>query len=286
MAKYSFSGHETFYCKSLWLKKGYDFLKDGNSFNDGDAVIKLGVGKNMVSSIRYWMKACGLTMADQLTPLADFLFDSENGEDKFLEDINSLWILHYNLIENQIASLYYLLFVEYQHEKREFNKVMIKHFIKHQCYVSEVKNIYNEKTVSKDVDVLLKNYLLPVNNGALEDFSALFVSLNMLRKKENGDAFEDKEIFTFVQHGENEISPYVVLYALLDIKDKTEDGNTLSFDKLQEIACIFGLSYSSLVEIIRKLEKENPKLLHYSDNSGVRNVQFLSQIDKYKILKN
>ena len=50
--KYTFSGHETFACKSLWLKKGYDFVKDGHSFNDEDAVVALGVGKNMVSSIR------------------------------------------------------------------------------------------------------------------------------------------------------------------------------------------------------------------------------------------
>ncbi len=26
MAKYTFSGHESFQCKSLWLKKGFDFV--------------------------------------------------------------------------------------------------------------------------------------------------------------------------------------------------------------------------------------------------------------------
>ncbi|RLD34691.1 MAG: hypothetical protein DRJ02_02275 [Bacteroidetes bacterium] len=52
-----FSGHETFICKQLWLKKGYDFLQKGYNFNDPDAVVKLGVGKNMVSSIRFWLKA-------------------------------------------------------------------------------------------------------------------------------------------------------------------------------------------------------------------------------------
>ena len=44
-----FSGHESFQCRNLWLKKGYDFIKNGNSFNDEDAVVKLGVGKNMVT---------------------------------------------------------------------------------------------------------------------------------------------------------------------------------------------------------------------------------------------
>lgn len=49
--RYSFSGHESFHCKSLWLKKGYDFLADEGQFNDINAVVELGVGKNMVASI-------------------------------------------------------------------------------------------------------------------------------------------------------------------------------------------------------------------------------------------
>ena len=55
--KYTFSGHESFPCKSLWLKKGYDFVVAGNDFNSPEAVIGLGVGKNMVASIRFWLKA-------------------------------------------------------------------------------------------------------------------------------------------------------------------------------------------------------------------------------------
>ena len=53
---YKFSGHESFPCKSLWLKKGYDFVVGGNDFNSPDAVITLGVGKNMVMSIRFWLR--------------------------------------------------------------------------------------------------------------------------------------------------------------------------------------------------------------------------------------
>jgi len=49
--RYSFAGHETFTCKNYWLKKGYDHSREGKKFND-NAVIDLGVGKNMVNSIR------------------------------------------------------------------------------------------------------------------------------------------------------------------------------------------------------------------------------------------
>ncbi|NEM99756.1 DUF4007 family protein, partial [Pontibacter burrus] len=59
--KYTFSGHEKFQCRHLWLKKGYDYLQLGKSFLEEDAVIELGVGKNMVASIRFWLKAFGIT---------------------------------------------------------------------------------------------------------------------------------------------------------------------------------------------------------------------------------
>ena len=32
--RYCFSGHESFPCKSMWLKKGYDYLVDRNKFTD------------------------------------------------------------------------------------------------------------------------------------------------------------------------------------------------------------------------------------------------------------
>lgn len=59
MGRPIFSGHETFRCKTHWLKRGYDFICNECNFNDEDAVVRLGVGKNMVSSIKYWMKAFG-----------------------------------------------------------------------------------------------------------------------------------------------------------------------------------------------------------------------------------
>lgn len=39
MDKFSFSGHESFQCKTQWLKKGYDFVYEQNNFNDPEAVV-------------------------------------------------------------------------------------------------------------------------------------------------------------------------------------------------------------------------------------------------------
>lgn len=265
MNRYSFSGHETFYCKSLWLKKGYDFLKKGNFFNNDDAVVKLGVGKNMVSSIRYWLKAFGLTKADHPTALADYIFDTNDGKDSFLEDTNTLWLLHYNLVSNNIASIYNLLFVDYQREKKDFDRDTLNAFIKRRCNVPEQKNVYNENTVKKDIGVLLHNYLAPDTLASLEEFSGLLISLNLLRKI-------DKDVYAFNEMSISALDSSIIWYAILDSRG---NDTTISFDKIQELALTFGMQITSFIEVIRGLAQRYPQIIQYSETSGVRNIQFV-----------
>jgi len=264
--KYSFSGHETFNFRALWLKKGYDFLKEGNSFLDDDAVVKLGVGKNMVSSIRFWLKAFGLTVNDQPTELADLLFDPVEGCDFFLEDTNTLWLLHYSLVHTNIASLYNLLFTDYQREKKEFDKVSLDTYIKRKCSVPEQKNVYNPNTVNKDMGVLLKNYLAPDNLTTMEDFAALLINLNLIRRV-------GKETYAFNETPATAVAPEIIMYAILD--SKGEDA-TMSFDKIQELALTFCMTVPAFTNIVRELEKSYPSTFHYTENSGIRNIQFLT----------
>src|ERR1019366_529784 len=105
----SFSGHETFVFRHAWLKKAGDAVaQDPTVFSQESAIVTLGVGKNMVRSIRHWALATGVlaeepkTRGMQLctTPLADFLFGSA-GHDPYLEDPNTLWLLHWNLPSNR-----------------------------------------------------------------------------------------------------------------------------------------------------------------------------------------
>lgn len=47
--------HETFTPRYGWLKKGFDACAHNpHVFTDETAIEQLGVGKNMVQSIRYW----------------------------------------------------------------------------------------------------------------------------------------------------------------------------------------------------------------------------------------
>lgn len=105
----AFARHETFAPRFGWLRKGFLAVsEDPEAFLKDDAPVTLGVGKNMVSAIRYWSKAFKLTVelarsnssrANIAVPTweAEWLL-SEKGADPYLEDPASLWLLHWWLL--------------------------------------------------------------------------------------------------------------------------------------------------------------------------------------------
>ncbi len=56
-----FAGHETFTLRYGWLKKAVDATHERQDiFLQDDALVTLGVGKNMVRSIRHWGLVTGI----------------------------------------------------------------------------------------------------------------------------------------------------------------------------------------------------------------------------------
>lgn len=271
--RYSFSGHESFPCKSMWLKKGYDYLVNDNMFTDPDAVVKLGVGKNMVQSIRFWLKAFGLSKDDEVTDIAKYLFDDKNGKDPYAEDNFTLWILHYLLVMTNFSSIYHLVFIDLQREKKEFDKKQLLSFIKRKCNVPEQKNVFNENTVNKDIRVFLQNYLSPTNPKTNEEYANLLLELGLLRENEGKYSFNEISM--------GQINPLIILFALVHIAG---EDKTISFDKLQELSLVFCIPISSFLIIVRSLSEKYSKEINYTDNSGIRNVQFLKKINIFEVL--
>lgn len=280
--RYSFSGHESFYCKSLWLKKGYDFISENYDFNAPNAVVELGIGKNMVSSLRFWMRAFGLVDDGRPTTIGDYLFDNMNGKDPYIEDLGTLWLLHYLLIKTDLASIYKLFFIDFHKEKNnEFSKEQIQYFLKRKNNENGYLYLYNENTVRRDIGVLLQNYVMPAKEKPNEDFSALLINLNLIKHSEDKGLSEDKT-FYFNTKGKNELTPEIFLYAIIDDKN---DEQIVSFDKLMDLALIFCLTKAELIDILKLLAKKYPKVLRYTDDGGIKQLFFLEKIDKNKVLE-
>ena len=63
---YKLKGHEKFPLREGWINKGLSVAKEKGThiFLESQGPDMLGVGTNMVKSIRYWMQACGLLVKD------------------------------------------------------------------------------------------------------------------------------------------------------------------------------------------------------------------------------
>lgn len=108
LPQYKFSGHETFPCRYAWLPKAYRALADGAEVfsSEEDAMVKLGVGKNMVRAIRFWMQVAGIAIARKSGGFERTAFGKallkRGGLDPYLEDRRTLWLIHWQ-IATQVA---------------------------------------------------------------------------------------------------------------------------------------------------------------------------------------
>jgi hypothetical protein len=116
---YRYSGHETFPCRYTWIPKAVIGLNSNPQlFSDEDqAMVALGVGKNMVRAIRFWADAAEIASPrnqDGGLDVSKFglaIFGLE-GHDKFLEDIRTLWLIHWKFStgrEQPLFAWHYLL---------------------------------------------------------------------------------------------------------------------------------------------------------------------------------
>ena len=274
--KYTFSGHESFTCKSLWLKKGHDFISNSYNFNAPDAVVQLGVGKNMVASIRYWMRAFGMTLNDELQPISTYLFDQETGKDKYIEDLGTLWLLHFNLVSSEEATLYNWLFTRLQKERKTFDRQNVLNLVRRIMTEDNKLNLYNENTVKKDIGTLLLNYVLPLKAKALDDYSSLLIDLDLIRT-------EDGKLYTFNIEGKRQLPWQVFLYAILTLKG---DDNTVDYDLLQYIGLIFCMNDMEVIEMCKNIESNNIEHIRYSETAGIRQIQFINPMSSKEVLDN
>lgn len=272
---FKFSGHESFSCKSLWLKKGYDYEADGGNYNAPQAVVKLGVGKNMVGSIRYWLKAFGLNKESQTKWIADFLFGAE-GRDPFMEDAGTLWLLQYLLVSTGEATLYQWFFTDFQRKKKQFKKQDVVSYVKAKMLDTGRLSQFNENTVGKDVGVLIQNYSAPRNAKNNEDYSSLLLDLNLL-------TLIGKDEYAFNEDGKATLSPDIFFFAVL--MEKGTDTAVGYDNTLRRIGLIFCMTEKDIINCLKCIAEKYSDYVVYSDIAGVRQLLFTKDMAPEEILR-
>ena len=147
----SFGRHESFPLRFGWIAKGLDALRrDPGIFTREDATVDLGVGKNMVASIRYWLQAAqvverGGRSSLQVRRRGEAAFGDEG--DPYLEDEGTIWLLHWLLATNpRMATSIYWFFNHFH--KVEFTTAEV---------VAALKDFVRQNLSARTAATTLKN---------------------------------------------------------------------------------------------------------------------------------
>ena len=173
MIKPRFSGHESFACRYAWLPKAYRALsnKPAGLADEETAMVRLGVGKNMVRSIRFWVEVMGVATPQagrefELTSFGHAIF-GPNGHDPFLEDIRTLWLLHWKVCTQVEEPVFAWRFMVSQWPHAEFTRS--EALLAFQRESSRLGFSHSEVTLAQHLDVFLHTYVPSRAGSAAED---------------------------------------------------------------------------------------------------------------------
>jgi hypothetical protein len=236
---FRFSGHETFPCRYAWLPKAFAALKrDDRIFADDEAaMIDLGVGKNMVRAIRFWVDAVGVARsvkggAFEITDFGDAIF-ADGAFDPFLEDMRTLWLIHWQLatnIQQPLFAWHYLL-NQWQHPEISRHAVL-------EAFAKEAVRLgkdLSRVTLEQHFDTFLHSYI-PTRGrkGDVQEdnLDCPLVELELIQKigERASESGGREVIYAFRREEKLDITPGLFAYCLGDFWAKRHPGElTLEF---------------------------------------------------------
>ena len=276
-----FSGHETFPLRQLWLRKAFDAvstpLKDGapkSVFADEGAIVRFGVGKNMVAAIKHWSLATEFMEDDEQrgyrpTPLASAIL-GKSGFDPYCEHPSTAWLVHWKLAGIGSRSTTWLWLFNCVVEQT-FDKDAIVQSLKNYCDDRAYR--VSNSTLVRDVDVCISSYAPRTTNGSREDAAEpLLGELALIQPQ-----LASRGSFVFRRGPKRTLSPSLFAYALIDFwKNKTANTAVLSFEKIAHDygspGRVFKLDENSVGEFVVNIENTTRGALRWSDSSGIRQV--------------
>lgn len=240
-----FTGHETFACRYAWLPKAVRGVSENSElFSDVDAaMVTLGVGKNMVHAIRFWAEA-----ADVIEPAnegkgfrvskfgADLL--GFNGCDPFMEDVRTLWLVHWKIAVNKRARVFaWDFFLNHWHDPEISGTSALSVLRRHVRGLDRAA--LSDNVLGQQFDIFLHSYV-PTKGRNKTDvredtLDCPLVELQLLKEtgvrrlgEENGERVES--IYAFRREAKRDISHGLFAYCLDDFwRTWHKDEQTLSF---------------------------------------------------------
>lgn len=277
-----FSGHESFPLRFSWLAKGVRFCPGApQGFADPEAMVALGVGKNMVRSIRFWCLESQMiapsphdrpsrTTALRATELGEFLFGTD-GIDPYLEDPATLWLVHWGLASRQTGpTTWYFLFNELR--SSEFGQRSFLNELRR--YESRFSNTpVSDETIERDWDCCIRCYVGSGSDRKVLGEDVLdcpLAELDLLHRSGNDGYY-------FPRAPRPSLPPLVFAACLVDYLARLKSAaNTVSFDQVAYApgspGQVFRISENYLVDLLGQLEGVTDGAVSFGATAGLRQL--------------
>jgi len=283
--KTAFGRHETFALRFSWITKGFQALKKNPEiFTSDTATIELGVGKNMVASIRYWLRACQIIGPVELEPTktGSLIFDAKTGLDPYLEDEATIWLLHWLLASNpDLATSWYWFFNKYH--KPEFTSqeltTSLNDFIKDVIIEGKKPSL---STLKSDAQLLHRMYTQSKGNGRTPLEEALDSPLALLRlmsQTAGGRRYISRpEVRPGLPLG---VLGFAVMQMMQQRNLKSIPIEDLMYARSNYCApgAVFRLTENDLITKLEKLVGYMPNVFGIRDTAGIHQLFMLNECD-------
>ena len=289
--KTAFGRHETFGLRYGWLTKGYQALqktKKGNPFTSDDATVELGVGVNMVSSIRYWLVATQIMSQDlQPTDVGRFIFGDKqaSGCDPYLEDEATIWLLHWLLVTNpDNATSWYWFFNNFH--KPEFNNEELITSLLDWTKATGIK--VSLSTIKADASLILRMYSQGKNSGHIPIEETLDSPLSLLRLVSQTASNRSYQSKPLARHN---LPIGIFAYAVSQLfKEKGSasvpvEDLMYSRDDLPALGSVFRLTETDMITKLEKMIEYIPNIFEIRETAGIHQLYQLKRVEPFRYLE-
>lgn len=264
----AYGRHQSFYIRSNWISKGIKLANENPDVLLNNLFLKAGLGKNMLSSLNFWLVATGLVDKNNYTlkKVGELIYKYDSSAKKNLTKN----IIHYNLCSTlgNLDSFYW--FFNVCNEIYFTKESILEQLITWDALTFPRQT--SDKTLKRDIDCLISTYTIDKPSHPEDKNYSYLGDLGLISS--DGDIYYKKKI------NENKLSLDAFFYFILL---KYEENPSLLIDDLiykeGSIGRIFNISRADLIEIIERLSSKYKISVETTNNLDYVSVK---KVNTYK----
>lgn len=290
-----FRAHDTFFIRKGWLYKGMkNVMNDPQVFMgvNGNPMDILGIGANMVKALRYWLQAVGLTeeppagrKTQNFTEFGTVVYEN----DRYMEEMGTLWLLHYKLATNiNEATAWYYFFNEFK--LSEFTRDDF--VVQLNNYVRMNDDEVSERSLEDDFNCVISTYVPRIKSNPEKVHPESNIDCPLGELGLIDIANKKGKIYKKSTPKKDTLHPLILLAVIVD---QARGQQEIKISAIQNDTCnvgkVFNLDIITLTNILYKIELMGYIKVNRTAGSDVVNIEgemdFLGCVrEYYRVINN